>query len=348
MKPKLISPLLALSFLLLLGSCSTSHITMEVLKPADITLPEEVKSIALVNRFRPEKGKGFLNVLEGALTGEQIGMDRNGAEVSLEGLTYTLAGSPRFTTVRPNIELEGWGRAAFPQPIAPEQVKQICRDYNSQALVTIEAFDSDPTRSCEQRTREVKRDGETVTETYYIAHQWINVTVGWRMYSAETGTLMDEYRMQESVAFDAEGRSELAAYLQLPSKSRMVQEMGRVTGEAYSLRIAPIYLTVARDYYHKGSDALKAGRTRLRMDDWQAAEALWDQDLDHEKDKVRGRALFNKALAAEVHGDLETAKELAFAAYEKYGNKRARRYGLLLQSRIYDAQLLDEQMKGAE
>lgn len=334
--------------LLLLNGCATSHISMEVLKPADITLPEDVKTIALVNRFKPEKGKGFLNVLEGALTGEQIGMDANGAEASLQGLTNTLAGSPRFRIVRPATQLEGWGRASFPDPLAPDLVQQICRDNNSQALVTIEAFDSDPRRSCEQKTRRVKRNGETVTEVYYLAHQWIDVTVGWRLYDAQTGTLMDEFRMNETVAFEATGPSEPLAFLQLPGKQRMVNEMGRVTGDAYSLRIAPIYLMVARDYYSGGTTALKLGRDRVRMNDWEAAEKHWDMAMTNEKDKIKGRALFNKALAAEVRGDLETAKDLALRSYERYGNKRARRYAVLLQQRIYDVQVLDEQMKGAE
>lgn len=347
MYPKITFSSLLLALLLWSG-CSTSHISMDVLRPAQITLPQEVKNLALVNRFRPEKGKGFLNVLEGALSGENINQDRNGAEASLRGLTNTLAGSPRFRIVRPATELQGWGRASFPEPLAPGLVKQICRDYNSDALVTIEAFDSDHNRRCEQRTRTVKRDGQSIKEIFFVAQQWIDVTVGWRLYSAETGTLIDEYRMQERVSFDANGPSEAVAFRNLPNSDFMVREMGRVTGEAYSFRISPLYVRVSRDYYSRGTTALQLGKRKVRMNDWEGAEKHWDMALTNEKEKIRGRALFNKALAQEVQGNLIEAHNIAARAYEEYGNKRARRYAQVLQQRIYDNDILNEQMKGAE
>jgi len=348
MKNHFIPSFLALAFVLaLFQGCATSSIQMEVLKPADISLPQDIQTIALVNRFRPEKGKGFLNVLEGALTGEGIGEDRNGANASLNGLTNFMASTPRYNTIRPAIEVPGKGRGGFPTPLSPEQVQQICRDYNSQALVTIEAFDSDSRNSCERRTREVKRDGETFTEVFFEAEQWIDVTVGWRMYSAETGTLLDEFRMVEQVGFDAEGPSERAAVGNLPSTSFMVEEMGQVTGEAYALRIAPIYLMVDRQYYTGGTTALKLGKRKVRMNDWDGAEKHWDVAMNNEKDKIKGRAMYNKAVSAEVHGDLDKAYELSRQAYDRYGNRKALRYADLLYQRMVDRDILDEQMQGA-
>lgn len=348
MKRNPLSLIALFAIAILLGQgCATSNISLEVLKPADISLPPEIKTIALVNRFKPEKGKGFLNVLEGALSGENIGQDRNGAEASLSGLTNFLAGSPRYRIIRPAVQVEGHGRGTFPAPLSEDMVRKICRDYNTQALVTIEAFDSDSQRSCEQKTRKVKRDGEEITEIYYRARQRINVYVGWRLYSAETGTLIDEFRMEEQVRFRSEGGSENLAYRNLPSRERMVQEMGAVTGEAYALRIAPIYLMVNREYYTGGTTALKLGKDKVRMNDWEGAEKHWDVAMTNEKEKIQGRGLYNKAVAAEVRGDLDRAYELAQEAYSRYGNRKAREYARILNGRILDREVLDEQMQGA-
>ena len=310
-------------------------------------LPQNIKTMALVNRFKPEKGKGFLNVLEGALTGENVGQDRNGAEASLQGLTNFMAGSPRYRTIRPAAQVEGHGRGTFPDPLSVDQVKKICTDYNADALVTIEAFDSDQSRSCSQETRTVKRDGQEITEVYYDADQRVTVYVGWRMYSAETGTLLDEFRMVEEVHFDAEGASEELAYRNLPSTELMVADLGAITGEAYALRIAPIYLMVDRQYYTGGTTALKLGRDKVRMGDWEGADKHWDVAMTNEKEKIQGRGLYNKAVAAEVRGDLDKAYELAMEAFNRYGNKRARDYAMILNSRIMDREVLDEQMQGA-
>jgi len=337
---------LVLSGLLSTSGCHTSHINMEILQAAEIDLPQEVHNIALINRFRPEKGKGFLNVLEGVLSGEGVGRDRNGAETSLIGLTETLAGSPRYKIVRPSLDMKGWGRASFPDPIPRDQVQTICRQYETEALVTIEAFDSDAGNSCERLTRTVKRDGEKFTEVYFEAEQWIDVTVGWRLYLAD-GTLFDEYRMVERVSFDSEGVSEDDAFDNLPDVDYMVQEMGHVTGQSYSMRIAPIFVNISRSYYSRGTTALKLGRDKVRMNDWEGAEEHWDMALTNEKEKIRGRAMFNKALAAEVRGELRLAEEIAVRAYEEFGNKTALRYAETLRFRIQEVSRLERQMEGA-
>lgn len=339
--------LAALLPLLSLSGCSTSSVTMEVLKPADITLPKDIQTIALMNRFRPEKGKGFLNVLEGALSGENVGTDRNGAEASLVGLTNTLASSPRYRVIRPRTELQGWGRASFPDPLAPDLVQQICQDYNAQALVTIEAFDSDAGRSCERRTRTRKVDGEEITEIFFEAEEWVDVEVGWRLYGASNGKLLDEFKMYQRVDYDAEGGTEDAAFRNLPDSDFIIADLGAITGEAYSLRIAPIYVNVSRSYYSGGTTALKLGRDDVRRNDWAAANEHWDMALTNEKEKIRGRALYNKALLAEVEGDLIRAHELALESYEKYGDKRGLRYAELLRARIHDVDRLEQQMQGA-
>ena len=83
------------------------------------------------------------------------------------------------------------------------------------------------------------------------------------------------------------------------------------------------------------------------MNDWDGAEQHWDMAMKNEKDKIKGRGLYNKAVAAEVRGDLDGAYELAMESFNKYGNKKGRRYAMILNGRIMDREVLDEQMDGA-
>lgn len=348
MKHHFIPSLIAFAVsLFLLQGCATSNVQIQVLKPAGISLPQNIQTIAVINRFKPAKGSRFLNILEGALTGEGIRGDRNAASASLEALTDFMARTPRFNTVIPEEQFEGYGQGSFPPPFTTAMVDDICRTYNAQAILTIEAFDSDTRNRCNRFTREVKQDGETVTEVFYVAEQFIDVTVGWRLYSAETGTLIDEYRMVEQVGFDAEGTSKSDASNNLPSTSFMIDEMGQVTGEAYAHRIAPIYFDVDRNIFTKGTTALKLGKKKARMNDWKGAEKHWDVALTHEKDKVKGRALHNLAIATEVRGDLERAYKMAMESYNRYGNKKAGSYSYVLLDRMREREVLDQQMKGA-
>lgn len=339
----------AMVFSLLAAGCATSSINIQVLVPADIFVPQDIKMLALVNRYRPEKKEGVLNVLEGAVTGEGIGQDRRSAEAALDGLTNALSGSPRFTITRPAVELRGTGRGDFPEPLPVNDVGDICRKAGAQSLVTIEAFDSDQSVRCTTQVRERKnKAGETEKYTVFCAQKTINVTVGWRMYKASNGALIDQFRMVEQVGFNAEGATEQLAISNLPQGEAVTRRIGEVTGAAYSARISPTWMWVSRSYYKAGNDLLKRGKQKVKFQDWEGAEKLWTHGLDDEKAKNVGRAMFNLALAEEMKGDLEAAAEKAKQSGTKYQNKRALSYFNVLQMRIQDQKRLEEQMKGAQ
>ena len=332
----------------LMTGCATSHLHMQVLSPAGITVSNEFKHLALVNRFYPSKEEKLLGVLEGALTGENFGQDRRAAESALGGLTEALAGSPRFTITRPNREIQGTGRGDFPPPIAIATVQEVCNMSNAQALVTIEAFDSDTRLTCvpEKRTRKT-REGATEEYIVYRATKHVDVTVGWRLYDGRTGAVVDEFRMFETVSFFAEGATEAIAFANLPTRDYMTREIGRVAGLAYSERISPTWNWVGRAYYGRGNDALKAGKRAVKVRDYARAAEHWTQAQADVKPKVKGRATYNMALAAELDGRLADALELTREAYRQYGNRKARQYALVLEQRLNNQQRLDQQMEGA-
>lgn len=329
------------------SSCATSGLNLEVLQAADILVADDIKTLALVNRYRPAKKKKVLNVLEGLVTGEGIGQDRRAADEALTGLTDALAGSPRFSITRPNVELEGSGLGTFPEPLSPEFVKEITAENGAQALVTIEAFDSDMNTSCTSRTETIKEDGVERQVTVFEAARSVDVTVGWRFYDGVTGELIDEFRMGDNVCFNADGATEREAIRSLPNDEYVVREIGRVTGLHYSQRISPTWVTVHRRYYTKGSDNLRAGAIQMENGRIEKAEGWWKKDENHPEDKVQGRIAFNKALAAEMRGDLETAIDLAIEA-DRLGVRKGRGYAAELRYRIDEAVRLDAQMRGAE
>ncbi len=120
-----------------------------------------------------------------------------------------------------------------------------------------------------------------------------------------------------------------------------------MTGRKYSERISPTWLWVSRQYYTKGSDELKSGKRQVKWNDYEQAEAWWDKALDNPDPKIQGRAMFNKALAAELRGDLTTALQLATDAGKRFGNKKAFEYAKTIRQRLTEQEILDEQMKGA-
>ncbi|MES2732968.1 MAG: hypothetical protein V4714_14550, partial [Bacteroidota bacterium] len=76
---------LGLSCLLFFSSCSsTSHLRINVLQPANVTVSDHIQTIALVNRTQQLDKKA--NVIEGILTGEGLYEDKSGVTSAFGGL----------------------------------------------------------------------------------------------------------------------------------------------------------------------------------------------------------------------------------------------------------------------
>ncbi|MCB9234104.1 MAG: tetratricopeptide repeat protein [Bacteroidia bacterium] len=345
---RLITAASALLLLLVAAGCGTSSVSLNLLQPAQINVREDVKSLVLVNRYRPDKGQKFWNFMEGLLTGEGIGEDRKGAEASLFGLSNVLRNSPRFSTTQANIEVPGSGLGTFPPPLSSDEVKRICNQFNSHAMVTVEAFDSDSdlkygTRQVEEKTKE----GQKVTRTIHTVTANVRITVGWRLYSAIDGSLLDEFMMQQGMGFNAEGPNQAAARNNLPSRENMTQDLGAKAGDAYARRISPNWIWVNRMYYSGGTPTMKAARNAVRVSNWELAEKLWKESLEDPKKKIPSKAAYNLALAEEMKGDLQAGVKWTQKSAEM-GCRAAYDYNRVLLNRIADLQRLNDQMKAVE
>lgn len=155
---------LSFGFLIVIGlsACTTSSILVNIQRPADITVSQDIQNVVIVNRSRPSKYNLAGNIVEGLISGEGIGADRKGAEYCVDGLVNMLANSERFTLKNTGeIELKGTGTSAFPIPLDWNEVKSLCGSYDSDALLVLETFDSDSwirIGAPVTRTRKVKKN----------------------------------------------------------------------------------------------------------------------------------------------------------------------------------------------
>lgn len=341
----------ALLLTLCLGACTRST-TLRVLQPAQMTLPEHITTVAIADRSKPSNG--WSNFFEGLLTGEQIGQDRRSRQTAVDGLTNALTRTPRFQVKTTGIEMEG-SKAGGRMPPALDwpEVSKICRDYNANALVTIESFDSDNSRSATPHT-ETRKDktGKKYNVTTYRSRQRTNVRIGWRLYDPKTRIIVDEYVTDDYLERSGNGTTERAALNNLPSQLDVTRDVAYNVGIEYGARIAPIYVNVSRAYYHKAKGyktQMKQAARYLADRDIEKATAIWKKIIAltaGSNRKVAGRAAYNMAVASEVNGNLSLALEWAQKAWNDYGNKKARGYINTIKQRQNDARKVDAQMPG--
>ena len=177
------SAIVVAGIIMFLPSCSsTSGVSMEVLVPAHITLPQTINKVAVVNRSLPAKGEGFVNFLEGFISGESIRGDRDGSNNCIKGLVDKLNNSPRIGAVLVNYpQLKGTGTREWPIPLDWTKVDSICTMYKSDALVVLETFDSDILfKSGKNLIKQTINNKDTLI-TEFFSDLKINVNAGWRV-----------------------------------------------------------------------------------------------------------------------------------------------------------------------
>ena len=333
------------SIVLGLSACTTSSVLVNIQRPADITVSQEVQNVVVVNRSRPSKDNLTGNIVEGLITGEGIGGDKQGAKYCIEGLVNMLTNSERFTLKNIDvIELKGTGTSAFPIPLDWNEVKSICGSYDSDALLVLETFDSDSRVSIGPpitRIRKVKK--RKIKELRYPATLTMNVESGWRIYDVKRKQIVDENKFTEIKEFSAWGNSSKEAQINLPSKRNAIKQSGIFAGEQYGFRISPIWIKVSRTYYTGKSDDLKLAKSYIKTGDWNAAINIWKDLVDDPDEKIARRSAYNMAVASEIKGSWEAALDWAKKA-QKLGEKKAYNYINVLHSRKMDEEKLKQQL----
>lgn len=340
-------PLFLAMILLLAEACTTSQ-HIQVMRPAQIDVSKDVKKIVLVNRYKPTGKRTWMNVLEGLFTGEMIMADRRGADQSLNGLMDGLRDSPRYEFVMSNTEMPGNGLGIFPEPLTKAQIQNLAKQYSADAVLAIEAFDSNVAVNTEAKTRTEKKDGKEVTVTYFEGRENVSVTVGWRLYDASSGGVIDQNQVYKTMFFTSQGNTAPQAVANLVFPAEAVARAGFEGGHVYASRIAPSWEWVHREFYGSGSPGMKKAKKMARRGDWENAAFVWKSLTTSEKTKVAKRATYNMAVASEMLGNYDLAIEWARKAANNYNLRRADNYIYVLKDQKMALERVNQQLAPAD
>ncbi|MDF1562803.1 MAG: DUF6340 family protein [Deltaproteobacteria bacterium] len=339
---------LALLSLALLSTGCMGGVKLQVLASAPVTVPPSVQKVAVVDRSTPRNaGQGFLDALEGALTGEDIMADRDGAQAAVQAVERALIDSPRFEVVgAPGLSRRDLESSPDDRPASWPLIDRICKQAGCDGVVSLEMFDSD-TGGIQFPSTQAS-SGSSSQNVRGSREARVTVTI--RFYDARQHQVVDEMvRRRIDETFTAEGETPEQVRNNLANVRSQLTKLGQEVGAAYGRRVAPSYVWVSRSYYTRGHPLLQDAKRHVRASDWAGAVRIWSQLAGETGDpKLKGKAHFNLALASERTGDLDHAVELAQQAAVELANGRARSYQTALERRRADARRLDAQMETAQ
>lgn len=340
--------ILFIAALVLNIACHTTNVvTMSVIEPAPVELPQYIQKVGILNRSLPADKDKLLDKVDKVLSAEGMNLDKEGAEASVLGLKEELERNNKLVEVVvlevEQIENPAYGN--FPNPLPWEQVYAICDQNGLDGLFVLEFYDTDA--NIHYSTHQVNLPtpvGISVPALEHHASVHTVIKTGWRIYDNHEKQLVDEYLITEQLTTVGKGINPLEAAKAITGRKEAVKNSSYHIGRGYAMSIVPYRTRVQRDYYVKGSDNFKVAKRRAQTGNWDGAAELWLKETDNNKSKIAGRAAYNMAIINEINGELDAAIDWAQKAYADYGDKLGLKYVRVLQNRKVKAQAVDRQL----
>jgi len=338
-----------LAFITIYSCSSKNLLTMGVTEPAPVYVPQDIKTVGIINRSLPSEQNKILDKLEKILSAEGKNLDKDGAQRSVQGLKDELEKNSRFSkiTIINNPGVENPGLGVFPAALSWKEIEKICSENKVDALFALSFYDTDA--KIDYETVPVKLEnplGANIPALKHKATISTEIKTGWRIYDPSGKMILDEFFANERVVSSGTGINPMKAAQAIIDRKESVLQVSNIIGQNYALRILPYKIRVSRYYYVRGTNNFKIAKRRAQTGDWNGAAELWEKEISHPKRKVAGRACYNMAIINEINGDLNAALEWGSKAYTDYRIKMALQYTNILKNRIARNEELQRQTGG--
>jgi len=323
---------------------------MKAIAPAEIMVPNHIKTVAIVDRSRARNaGQSVLGVIEGAISGEEIGADTQGRHMAIGAVRELLTESPRFDIVTPNLDRREIGSSLFARNLDWQTAQTICEAANCEGIISLEAFDSDIDNDVDVSETTIFENGEEKQIKEYEADQTLTVVTAWRFYDVENRLIVDEVRDYATErSWSSTGDTESEAVDNLPGQTASVEAVGDQSGIDYARRVAATYYWITRRLFKAGDSGLRTAARHARSGDWKRAAHIWtDLSRTGGSAKVRSRAMYNLAVDLERQGALDKAMEMARSAQKLHDKGRIRNYAETLRVRQAEEREAERQLEAA-
>lgn len=312
------------------------HISIEVLKPAKITLPSEIKSVSLISAKNEENtSPGELKYINNI----RLDKDINYHSISwdyLYGIKESLINSPRFEkVVVSSVNLFDFYSS---------------NDYNWNDLIKI--------------TRADTTDAIFILEDYYLndsltygdfyENYYVNLSLKnyykWTiLYPKLLITITLNSTGGEEIYWERIGHDHSEAISTFPKSIDMLRESAYAAGITIGPYIAPTWKeNESRNFFISGNKLIRSGVSYADQDNWEKAAEYWDEASFSQNRKTAAKASYNLALAYELQDDLDMAKEMIELSDSLYSTTFSRIYKKKISQRLKERELLDTQMNISE
>lgn len=320
----------ALLLLWLASSCvSYKKFSIEVYKPADYSIGNDIRKVALVSRNLkyPADTLQHYQVHNHRLIKDKkwFNTDSLAIKTCLDSLSSQLNSRHKFdsvwvmpiTFVQPK-------RVTEIRPAVNSWYQSISQKTGADLLIFLDMF------SCFYNQSNEGNGASANVVTSNI----------WSVYQVNKQKLVDRFSQVDTLYWDSYDENGRYSGIKIPDKINAVSLAAGVIGENYSKHILPDWTKVDRNYliidqaeFNKAIDYAQKGK-------WEEASKIWQNQLTYSSKKKKVVALYNLALASEMKGEIDQAinytddaAKLSSGFFLATLNEAVRKYSVVLHQR---------------
>ena len=303
----------------LFASCTVSYktIVVETAKPSPDILPENINSLTLMNRSITGEFRNFdRDTLQRYFYSQNFNvnavvLDSIAADTTLKVLGELLYESGRYDVVIPKDRNFARNLKFYkiPEELDWNEVKLICDEFNTDALLVIERYYNKLSTNYEVHPAAMEY-GKYVSGS--IDSKYDAVV---KIYDPLAEKIVRQVITADTISWYDTDVSTKGLFAKLPDiKECLIQTGIRVALDMDS-KLSPEWVQENRGFFVIENNDMANVDRFITNDDWQAAYDYWLPYTRSSKKTIKSKAEFNLALASEMLGNMDEAIEWADKSY---------------------------------
>ena len=306
-------------------------VPVDILEPAQMTFPAHIQNLVLIYPEIPNKSI-HIELIYSDTTDTVHGISEPVVDNLYGSLSENLSLSPRFS-------MTDTGRIMLPiQNMAWGVYDSLRAQYGSDAIFTLEIFDA--------KYRFLTSNNYSYEyESYsYIAYLEAEITSIWSIRDPRT-RVRHMIQVDHSDYYEGEtAPSAKQAFETLPDLKDVFYYDASVVGYKCGEAVSPHWVTAERGIYAQSHRDLRTAKKHIvEENNWNSAREIWESGVKDPNSVLAKHSQFNLVVSEEVVGNIGDAIEKAKLYQLKYKDPHMEQYLEILNKRLENKKLLDEQ-----
>ena len=314
---------IVLFLLLFTFSCvSTKSLLVEIPEPSKKELPATIQSLTIVTQTVDDN---YTDLNADSLQKlfykkdfdlDTVVYDRRVVDTTMRALGELLFESGRYDFVIPeNRFLNVNGNVSPAKTLSWEQVNYLCDTYDTDAVLSLDFMSTRVSTDFDRESFYNPYDNNFYAGAK--AEMKIYYEILFRVYEPEQKKIIVTEAMRDTLLWEDANTSVRELFGDFTSVKQALIETGISVALDFSDKIAVIWETQRRMYYHKGNNTLEKANEYVNAGNWSEAIEVWKEVTENTGSKsLKSKALFNIAVGYEMLGDLNRAISWAVKSYK--------------------------------